>query len=121
MTKVAYNACFGGFGLSDDALEALLDRKGIAWDKSEGSGSMGSHYKRKDADDDSGYLLCYNLTEDRTDPDLIAVIEALGDKANGMCAKLRIEELPEGAQYRIDEYDGNETVATRDSYDWQTA
>jgi hypothetical protein len=33
--KVAINTCFGGFGISDEAFEKLLERKGIAFDKVE--------------------------------------------------------------------------------------
>jgi len=57
----------------------------------------------------------------RTDPALVQVVEELGDDANGTYAKLLIEELPAGTLYRIDEYDGNETVMTQDDYDWSVA
>lgn len=33
--KVAINRCFGGFGISDEAFEKLLQRKGIAFEKEE--------------------------------------------------------------------------------------
>jgi hypothetical protein len=52
----------------------------------------------------------------RHDPILVQVVEELGDKANGMCAKLAIEEV--SGPYRIDEYDGFETVKEPDGYDW---
>jgi hypothetical protein len=52
----------------------------------------------------------------RHDPILVQVVEELGDKANGMCAKLAIAEV--FGPYRIDEYDGFESVETPDSYDW---
>lgn len=120
MTKVVYNACFGGFGLSDKAFELLLDLKGIGYDKSDGPFGR-SRYQRKGIEGDDGSLSYYDFCEDRTDPDLITVVEKLGDEANGMCAKLRIENVPPGMQYRIDEYDGNESVMTRDDYDWKTA
>ena len=48
--------------------------------------------------------------ENRNDPDLIEVIERLGDKANGVCADLAIKEIPDGSDYEITEYDGNEDV-----------
>ena len=120
MTKIAYNNCYGGFGLSDEAFEALLDRKGIAWEKSVGQFG-GLNYQRVGVTGDDCYLSHYDFYEDRSDPDLIAVIEELGDKANGMCAKLVIEDVPKGTSYRIDEYDGNETLMTRDDYEWETA
>ena len=49
--------------------------------------------------------------ENRTDPLLIRVIEELGDMANGRCAKLKVVEIPDGTDYIIDEYDGNEHIA----------
>lgn len=36
---------------------------------------------------------------------------------NGECAELAIEEIY-GDVYKIDEYDGNETVETQDTIDW---
>lgn len=47
---------------------------------------------------------------ERNDPNLIATVEALGDKANGFCANLDIVEIPDGVQWEIDEYDGIERV-----------
>jgi hypothetical protein len=53
----------------------------------------------------------YDRDIPRDDPDLIAVIESMGDEANGSCAKLRIVEIPDGTKWEIKEYDGNERVA----------
>lgn len=95
MPKIVYNACYGGFSLSHQANEMLKKIK-------------------NDPD-------LYDRGISRHDPDLIKVIEILGlKKASGNCAKLAFEELPSGSQYRIDEYDGMESVATRDSYEWIT-
>ena len=58
---------------------------------------------------------------ERNDPALVQVVEELGDLANGDCSRLEIEELPAGTLYRIDEYDGLETVETKDSYEWSVA
>jgi hypothetical protein len=52
---------------------------------------------------------------------LVQVVEELGAEANGECAHLRISDLPPGTLYRIDEYDGYESVATNDSYEWSVA
>ena len=46
----------------------------------------------------------------RTDLDLVAVVEELGDKANDRFSELDIAEIPDGAVYEIDEYDGYESV-----------
>lgn len=59
---------------------------------------------------------------DRTDPILISVVETMGSEAaSGRFAKLYIEEIPNGTQYKIDEYDGLEELITKDDDDWKTA
>lgn len=50
---------------------------------------------------------------ERNDPDLVAVVETLGKLANGRCAELRVVEIPDGVEYEIEEYDGNEHIAER--------
>lgn len=84
MKKVVLNGCFGGFGLSKEAYEFM----GLAWD---------------------GYG--FKFSGDRDNPKLIHCVETLGDKANGSCASLYIEEYDEeNFDYYIDEYDGNEDL-----------
>ena len=111
--KVAINRCFGGFGLSDEAFERLLERKGIAFEKEESDSRIfgTSYYKDGMCGKDDGYLSYYEFCENRSDPDLIAVIEELGERANGFAAELGIVEIPEGVKWHIDEYDGSEHVA----------
>lgn len=46
----------------------------------------------------------------RIDPDLIKAVEVLGSAANGKFSKLKVVEIPDNFEYRIDEYDGIETV-----------
>lgn len=58
---------------------------------------------------------------DRTDPILIQVVEQLGDKADGDCAKLVIEDLEKGALYRITEYHGYESIELSYDVDWSVA
>lgn len=99
MAKIVYNACFGGFSLSNKAIERLAE------------------LKRVDVDliDYGGYGI------DRHDRALVQVVEELGEKANGGCADLAIREVPDGSRYRIDEYDGLERVVTIDEYEWIVA
>ncbi len=47
---------------------------------------------------------------DRADPDLVQVVEELGKKADGDYAELKIVEIPDGVEYEIDEYDGQESI-----------
>lgn len=47
----------------------------------------------------------------RDDPFLVQVVEELGDEANGAHASLKVVEIPDGIEWVIEEYDGNETIA----------
>ncbi len=49
--------------------------------------------------------------EVRTDKDLVDVVELLGKEANGSCANLKIVDIPDGIEFYIHDYDGNEHVA----------
>ncbi len=88
--KVVYNDCFGGFGLSREAQSRLENRIG---------------------DKPPSYQV------DRHDPSLVAIVEEMGDKANGAYAELKIKEI-EGDRYIIEEYDGSESVQTPDDIRW---
>lgn len=136
MKKVAYNACFGGFGLSPLAETQYMAKKGVQlfWYKelghenlvriddvnSIGAGWMGPNASKKDLGptvtkipNEHFHYKSYSPYDDdgtREDPDLIEVIERLGEKANGACASLSIAEIPDNAEYEITEYDGNEDV-----------
>jgi hypothetical protein len=111
--KVAINTCFGGFGISDEAFEKLLERKGIAFDKVEKESSFlgATYYQAGHAGDDDYYISNYDQYDNRADPDLIAVIEEMGQKANSWAADIRIVEVPDDAKWHIHEYDGLEHVA----------
>jgi hypothetical protein len=144
MTKVVYNACFGGFGLSKEACQRYWDIKGqqvwiendtqykslglfTVWlvapeDRIPAKGE--DDFYSMNMDERVAYNQAYSKQTwyynnvDRHDPVLVQVVEELGDKANGEYAKLAIEEVY--GSYRIDEYDGNESVMTSDDYDWIT-
>ena len=113
--KVAINRCFGGFGISNEAFEKLLDRKGIAFDKVEAEEDrvfMGaSYYEAGHSGDNDHYLSDYEFYEDRSDPDLIAVIEEFKEEANSWAADIAIVEIPDDVEWHIHEYDGMEHVA----------
>lgn len=126
MTKVVYNACYGGFGLSDEAMKRYGELKGlnlvyISDEKYQDTGRIkfGAWY-RDGIKDSEHYVSTYDF--ERDDPVLVQVVEELGsEKASGEFSKLHIEELAEGTAYRIDEYDGRESVMTMDMYDWKIA
>ena len=116
MAKVVFNGCYGGFSLSDAAIQRYADLKGIAIHKH----TVG----------DTDYSLwVYAKTDVYLDPDdfarhdpiLVQVVEELGLAADGDAARLRIREVPDGAHYRIVEYDGMESVILESELQWETA
>ena len=53
----------------------------------------------------------YTMTQDRADPDLVAVVEELGEKAWGNFSELKVVEIPDDVNWHIAEYDGLEHIA----------
>lgn len=113
MAKIAYNACYGGFALSRSAVLRAREISGnptwggvcIAGDVYEGGEICPS---------DFGHINGIA----RHDPVLIQVIEELGSGAGADYSDLQFHEVQTGMPYRIDEYDGNESVMTKEDYEW---
>lgn len=90
--KVVCNECYGGFSLSKEAIDLYKEL----------TGKLGE--------------IC-DSDISRHDPALVKVVETLGTKANGYVADLRVKEI-EGNKYRIEEYDGMESVVEPDDIEW---
>jgi hypothetical protein len=121
MKKIVINTCYGGFSLSTEATRAYLTLKNIPFEERTGEYND-IMFCQPGGPDWSLYDLISEI--DRSDPCLIEVVETLGDVANGMCARLKISEVPKGTLYRITEYDGLETIETLetlDTTDWKIA
>ena len=100
--KYVLNRCYGGFGLSAPAIEALIDRK--------------LHGLTRDAIEDLEMNFWRDLTHPlaRNDVDLVAVVEEMGADANGLHAALEIVECPLGVeQLELLDYDGIERLAEK--------
>lgn len=87
--EVVYNGDYGGFSLSKEAIKML---KELGWKDDE-----------------------YEPV--RHDPKLVQVVKKLGDKAGGSYACLQVAVLS-GNKYRIDEYDGTESVIEPNEEEW---
>ena len=111
MHKVVYNACYGGFSLSIEAVNWLAKHATDSKLKAYTQHKLTGQYFY------IGDLVGSWFDDKRHHKDLVAVVEALGGKASGSCAKLKITEIS-GNQYRIDEYDGAEEVITPEGSDW---
>ena len=140
MTKIVYNACYGGFGLSHEAVELYAKLNGITLYSKHELGDFFTNYYlcpvpeydealAKDHQNPAGVgrfeisnKLCFSVSNiDRTDPCLVEVLETLGQAANSRYSNLKIAEVDEGTLYKIDEYDGFESVCTVDDYEWKAA
>lgn len=80
--KIVINSCFGGFGLSDKALNRYKELGGTLT----------------------------NCQPNRDDPILVRVVEELGEDSWGFLAALKVVEIPDGIDWEISEYDGCETI-----------
>lgn len=92
MNKVVYNACFGGFGLSEDAQN---------WMREHGHPEYAERYPKIE----------------RHNPLLVQCVEELGVFVNTEYSDLRVEDI-EGNKYWIEYYDGLETVHTPENTEW---
>ena len=97
MKKVVYNACYGGFSLSNKAVNWLLNH----------GYQVPKEYKH----------FMIEMDVPRHHPLLIQCVEELGDEVNGQCSRLAIEEIEED-RYIITEYDGLESVRTPSAINW---
>lgn len=125
--EIVINTCFGGFGLSDEAFELYLNKKGIKFYKRK-EGLLGSAYYKvppeeydkllKECHDRDGnykeinnkgwFLNPYDIKRD--DKILIEAVKKLGSRANGNLANLQIVKIPPNIRWVIDDYDGMETI-----------
>jgi hypothetical protein len=127
--KFAINVGYGGFGLSQEALQWLADNKDWKFvPENIDAGSMYYDaiqklmeegyklYKTRNYSSLLGPISMLESTSDldfRSGPDIIEVIEALGEEANGRRARIVIVEADEPiSNLEINDYDGKETLQT---------
>ena len=108
MTKILINANFGGYELSEKAMQRYAELKGISL-----------YANRRDAMHPLLHASRKNRRQlfsgsdiERNDPLLIQVFEELGQLAGNDC-KLKIVEIPDDVEWQIEEYDGMEWVAEK--------
>lgn len=108
--KIVVNTCFGGFSISLEAAKFMAARGNkTALDELEDY-YLKEHKNFCDSWYGYGFVEGSNGYE-RTDPDLVAAVETLGSKeASGSMAALTVQEIPDGIDWYIDEYDGIETI-----------
>lgn len=85
--KIVINTCYGGFGLSKEALALFNER--------------------------SGTTITYERNIERNNPILVEIVEQLGQSANTRFSKLKVVEISDDVRWQIEEHDGNEWIAEK--------
>lgn len=133
--KVVVNRCYGGFGLSVAAYERLIalgipvrgyveqkqGKDGLYLPEPANDGevifdrdlSKGESELSKAARKLTGRYWDTWTRENRAHPLVVKVVEELGEKADSRCAKLQVVEIPDGIEWEIEEYDGQEWVSEK--------
>ena len=107
--KIVINKCYRGFGLSEEAVLLYGKKKGLNIIVVRDKIMKNLRHYYLDEVKDGNYFCERNVQ--RNDPALVEVVDELGEKADGYCAKLKIVEIPDDVEWIIEEYDGNEWVA----------
>ena len=130
--KVVINRCFGGFGLSPaaevDLYESGWKEMGVPVAEYFGRSAVRleeelAKWREFLAGTRSWVITTFSRDEKfclflptqsgeavRSDPRLVEVVERMGEGANGPHAKLKIVEIPDGVEFEIHDYDGQESV-----------
>lgn len=130
MRKVVINNCFGGFGLSYKATMQYAEIKGIKlyarFDDTTkkiygnkayiGNDAILHHYSTSpiiEGEEPPNKRYWSDRDIERDDPILVQIVKEMGKEANGYYADLKIIEIPDGIEFTIEEYDGNEHIAEK--------
>lgn len=128
--KIILNKCYGGFDVSKEAYMLYAKKKGLnlyiyesefkygkfIYKKTNDTSIMNDYFIKdmgnnvEISDKDYKKNLLYLNEKYRQDPTLIEVVEELKDKASGRFGDLKVVEIPDNCYYKIDEYDGVETI-----------
>ena len=139
--KVVINKCYGGFSLSEAAYEKLIEwgvpvRKYVPEERGddgryihppENEGEIIFDRELTPPGEDNFNDKMYHAfkgrgalfgrywdtwTAKRRDhPLVVRVVEELGEAASGFVSNLQVVEIPDGVEYIVQEYDGQEWVA----------
>ena len=101
--KIVINHCYGGFGLSEKAMEMFAELKNTEL-KKEGKGVFTFIYAVLNEKN------IFDIDIPRNDLDLVKVVEMLKEEANGESASLVVREIPDDVDWSIQNYDGIESI-----------
>lgn len=107
--KIVINAGYGGFGLSDEAIELYATLSGLNLIQKTDDDNKFYAIWYLDEVNDSNHWMSQDIPRD--DKNLIKVVETLGERAFDNFATLKIIEIPADISWHIADYDGWEWVA----------
>ena len=96
--EIVINCKYGGYGLSEKAMELFIEKKEAGKDK-------GKYKLNK-----NGFDIYLSPEEERADPDLVSVVRELGQASWGRSARLKIFDVPHECNWDIEEIDGWEAL-----------
>ncbi len=109
--KIVINSCWGGFSLSDKAIEYFGKLKGMNLVQYPSSISMLGRLWYEVEKETSEEIPFSNRDIKRDDLDLVRVVEEIGQEASGKYSCLKVVEIPDDVEWVIEEYDGKEWVS----------
>lgn len=112
MPKVVINTCYGGFNVSQRAIEYM-----VACGLEPEYVDVNPNYDPDKPESILNQKYYLDLDIPRNDPLLIEAVEVLEENANGRNSELEVVEF-KGNKFRLCEYDGTEWVETPDSIQW---
>jgi hypothetical protein len=106
---IVINKQHGGFGLSQDAQIAWLERSQISY-------TTGPRDDRHSTEKYGPLIMVnnkhwYDKDIPRDDPVLVTLVRELGQAANGEHARLKVVRIPADVSWQIDDYDGKEWIS----------
>lgn len=112
--ELIINNCFGGFGLSDAAIERCLEL-GLTCTNLDGEGKASNPQAEFALLDNQMFTKKYTILHEmrvRTSPVVIAVVREMGEKAGDSLSSPKILEIPFDSTdgWHIQDYDGQERV-----------
>lgn len=109
MTKVVINKCFGGFGLTKEAVEWMRQQ---GCEPAEQATLPGEYYS--DGSGPAKDFGSFGRDIPRDDSHLLEAINEFGsEEVSGRCADLKVVDIPDDVEWQIKEYDGREWVAEK--------
>ncbi len=137
MMKLVINKCYGGFGLSHEAMMRYAEIKGIALYPEKNEFCDYTYWKvpkserldtklgepdnwrnvtleqRQEYNRQWSEQTIYDRDIERNDPILIQVVEEMGLKSSGRYAELKVMDIPDDVEWEIEEYDGQEWISEK--------